>query len=64
MRVEFNTRAYQFSHGKAPRGFGCWAFDFGQGDVQFCTAMTFADAKKWAAVKAREMGARQVEVCP
>ena len=42
-----NTR-YIASHGKAPRGFGWWAFDIeGHGTVFAPCAMALSDAKKW-----------------
>ena len=27
MTIEIETRAYEFAHGKKPRGIGHWAFD-------------------------------------
>jgi len=46
-KVEFCTRGYVNSHGREPRGYGSWAFDFGGGPV-FAPASTYTDAKKWA----------------
>lgn len=49
----YSTYAYRFSHGKAPRGFGVWAFGYYQsgGQVAVLTphAMKFAEAKRWVA---------------
>lgn len=43
--VVFETRSYEFAHGRAPKGYGSWAFDAGQGP-EFMPASTYADAKK------------------
>lgn len=64
MTVEFDTRDYVRSHGKQPKGWGRWAFDF---DGEWCftpTAMNYAEAKAWVAEKARAAGARRVVVGP
>ena len=50
MKFDFLTSAYEFAHGKKPRGSGRWAFKIaGQGDseAQFFSG-TFSDAKKLA----------------
>lgn len=49
MMFEFNTRLWVFSHGRAPKGRGSWAFsvpDLG-GETFFSPSMTYADAKTW-----------------
>lgn len=53
MKTEFSDRAYQFSHGRAPRGRGSWAFDIdglkdpATGDNKiFWFFGTLAEAKK------------------
>jgi hypothetical protein len=28
MTIEFTDREYIFEHGKRPRGYGCWCFEF------------------------------------
>jgi hypothetical protein len=46
---EFNTRQFEFSHGRAPKGRGSWAFavrDLG-GEPIFTPSMTYAEAKMW-----------------
>jgi hypothetical protein len=59
--VEFNTSKYMGAHGKEPKGTGVWAFKVG--DEEFMTkSMSYADAKKEAAKKAKEKGARFVTV--
>lgn len=57
--VYFNTRPWTFSHTRAPRGFGSWAFAFSVGDAGtvFTRAMTFSDAKRWARTEARARAA-------
>ena len=47
IKIEFCTREFLFSHGRAPRGYGSWAFDFGAGPV-FAPTGTYAEAKAWA----------------
>jgi hypothetical protein len=50
--VEFNTSKYMGAHGKEPKGTGVWAFKVG--DEEFMTkSMSYADAKKEAAKKAK-----------
>jgi hypothetical protein len=59
--IEFNTSKYKGAHGKEPKGTGVWAFKVG--DEEFMTkSMSYADAKKEAAKKAKEKGARSVTV--
>ncbi len=61
--VRFTTEAFQFAHGRMPRGFGYWAFDFGQGPVFAPSSMNFGDAKDWARSHARSLNVRVVAVC-
>ncbi len=59
--IEFNTSKYMGAHGKEPKGTGVWAFKVG--DEEFMTkSMSYTDAKKEAAKKAKEKGARSVTV--
>ena len=51
-KIEFCTREYTFSHGRAPRGYGSWAFDFGSGPV-FAPTSTYAEARAWAREQVR-----------
>ena len=46
IQVAFYTRSYTDSHGRAPRGYGSWAFDFG-GGVFFAPTGTYSEAKAW-----------------
>lgn len=64
MAGEFNTRRYEASHGKKPRGRGLWAFRFFVPDpyesrevVEFAPSnLMYSDAKKWAYSRACELG--------
>ena len=52
--VHFSTDWYQFAHGRKPRGFGAWAFQYVDGDGKhtgqaFWFTGNFGDAKKAAA---------------
>lgn len=55
MTFEFSTRDFLFSHGKEPRGYGSWAFEIEGGPAVFAPTSTYAEAKKWAKARAREM---------
>lgn len=52
VHVEFDTREYEFSHGKSPRGRGTWAFfptrQCDVMDAMWSPSMTYAEAKRWA----------------
>jgi len=60
MRIE--TNEYEFSHGRKPRGLGCWAFQIGEETV-FITG-TFTTAKDLAAKNARAKGLGFIKVLP
>lgn len=66
MAVEFDTREYQFSHGRSPRGRGSWAFFFDrkcQGDAFWTQgSTTYAEAKKQARAEANRRGVTVVYV--
>ena len=63
-----NTFYYEFTHGKAPRGEGHWAFRFynrmgGLMVTEYAPGkMTCGAAKKWAIARANAIGADRVEV--
>ena len=64
--MKANTREFESSHGKKPRGFGRWAFWMGEErgrieDVHFFTGK-FADAKNQDFAKAKELGFPTVTV--
>ena len=66
MTVFFDTRAYEFAHGHAPRGCGAWAFQMGEtytnATVHWVYGMSYSKAKKRAAVEANKRGVRNVKV--
>jgi len=70
--IEFNTRQFVFSHGSGPRGRGMWWFQFllpGKAHLDMAAPVVvggtaYGEAKKWARVKARELGAVEVVVLP
>ena len=63
MTTQFSTAEFEFSHGKKPRGFGSWAFFFGDSDAaHFAPTSSFADAKRWAAKEAKAAGHWRVRV--
>jgi hypothetical protein len=71
MTVEFNTRDYEFSHGRKPRGTGTWAFFFGNrterpiADAWWAEGtVTYGEAKKQAAAEARRRNVSVVYVGP
>jgi len=55
MSVEVNTTEYEFSHGKKPRGFGCWAFQIGRDPEPYWSHGNYGqavkDARKMAVAK-------------
>jgi hypothetical protein len=63
MAIQFNTTEFEFAHGKKPRGYGSWAFNFGRGAEFIPGSMTFGEARKAAVKIARERGVDVVEVC-
>jgi hypothetical protein len=54
MKTEILTHRYQFAHGRAPRGFGSWAFhpnfnvDATSPEILWVNQSTYGDAKKKA----------------
>ena len=67
MAVEFNTTDYVFSHGRAPRGVGAWAFSFvrhPEMDQMFWVNGSFAEAKRVMRARAVAEGHRVVFVQP
>lgn len=65
MTVEVNTRDFEFSHGRKPRGSGSWAFFFKRDDDvsnAFWAQGSYTEAKKAAIAEAKRRGARTVFV--
>lgn len=66
---EFDTRAYQFTHGRHPRGYGGWAFQFEGSRPVWAPPSTYAEAKRWIKQHIRSVapadyrGTVLVEVC-
>ena len=58
--VEINTSEYEHAHGKAPRGYGSWAFKFCSGEVQFYQGK-WSEAKKAARIKGALVGSYVVK---
>lgn len=59
-----STSAYQFSHGKTPRGRGYWGFEVAGDVVWSKNDQTYRDAKADACKVAAARGVRVVKVCP
>ena len=68
--IKITTTAYEFSHGRSPKGFGIWAF---AADVRTSDAsdiiwtpamMSYANAKKYAQKVAAERGLASLVVLP
>jgi hypothetical protein len=71
--VEFNDTAFQFSHGRSPKGRGSWIFcpysrrndnDYLDHCVATMGSTTFAEARKLAANYFAAAGVDSVSVCP
>lgn len=60
--IEINTREFEFSHGKKPRGTGYWAFEVA-GET-FWHAGSYAEGKKFAIALAVKRGVRTIKVLP
>ena len=62
--VEVNTSAYEFAHGRKPRGTGGWAFiQGGDGDAEvFWFFGSYTEAKRAAQKWAAQHGWYRVEV--
>jgi hypothetical protein len=64
--IEINTREYQFSHGKRPRGQGYWAFRFDAlPELHWSKPyQLYSDAVADARKRARSLGCTEIHVCP
>lgn len=72
MKLKFYSDDYVFSHGKAPRGWGSWAFcplakvprkDYLDHTV-WSPAMTLGEAKKWLATQVASTGYSNWAILP
>jgi hypothetical protein len=64
-QMEIETRQYEFSHGKKPRGYGSWAFFFdGNHDIDAAMFHTgkYSEACAFARAWARSKGFSRIEV--
>jgi hypothetical protein len=55
MTIEFSTSSYRFTHGREPRGYGAWAFEFEGRQPVWAPASTYADAMKWVKAHIRSV---------
>lgn len=62
-QVRVSTSDFRFAHGKSPRGFGGWFFEFNYAFVERAPSGSFTEAKKWAINRAVQLGTATVEVC-
>ena len=65
--MEIETRQFEFAHGKKPRGVGQWAFRFNGPNSNASTefapgTLSYAEGKKWARLRAKELRAYSVTV--
>ncbi len=51
--IRVDTRQYEITHGKKPRGWGYWGFEI-NGEPSFWERGTFTEAKKRAYQRAKE----------
>ena len=77
MGIRVETRKYEASHGRSPRGRGVWLFSFIRDGEPIVTPRrkggepfhrspygTYTEARKWAVKHARAAGAEAVRVLP
>ena len=62
-QVRVSTSDFRFAHGKSPRGFGGWVFEFNHAFVERAESMKRYEAKKWAINRAVQLGTTTVDVC-
>jgi hypothetical protein len=60
--VVFSSSAYRKAHGRAPSGTGDWAFSLDGRGPLWIVGVPFKEARAEALRRAREAGARTVEV--
>lgn len=63
MGIRVETNKYKNSHGKAPRGYGQWAFKIG-GEYYFYPPSSYAVAQAKAKAEARKQKVTFMEVAP
>jgi hypothetical protein len=62
--TRFSDCPYFCSHGKAPKGYGAWAFKLDGYTQPYFFTGNFGDAKKQAMAVAKAAGVTYVTVCP
>lgn len=62
MTTRVETRAYEFSHGRKPRGYGDWAFFFENDATPRFFHGSYSEAKKQAVAAARANRVKSVSV--
>lgn len=60
--IEFITTEFEMSHGRAPRGYGSWAFEIEGRAETFWHTGTYAEARRAARVEAQKYGCDRVMV--
>lgn len=62
--IRFDTRQFENSHGRKPRGYGLWWFEFGTRTLQYTGTLT--QAKDAIIAVLREDGVKHatVTICP
>lgn len=58
--MAISTTVYEWTYGKAPRGYGLWYFKIGHEEKAF--SGKYGDAKKQAIAYAKEQGRTYIEV--
>jgi len=69
--VSVSTAAYELAHGRKPRGYGSWAFAFGDRnaeptwvkDVRGSGGMTYVEARRIAVAQAAAQGIDEIFAC-
>lgn len=64
MKVRINTNRFQASHMKSPKGRGMWAFEDKDRNIVIMKSGSFAEVKKMAIAKAKEIGLFEIFVSP
>ncbi len=62
MAITISTVNYEFSHGKKPRGFGHWYFEFSGTDRTRFYQGNYGEAKKNAIAQAKVWGCSEIKV--
>jgi hypothetical protein len=55
LTFQFDTRDYQWTHGRHPKGWGTWAFTFSGNEPVWAPASTYGAAKVWVQKHIRQL---------